>query len=60
MANINTILEDLKRVIADLTVDNSILKAELAERDEKIQQLEHTLADHTESNKDDSGALGQG
>ena len=45
MANINTILDDLKRVIADLTVDNAILKAEIAERDQTITELKSELED---------------
>lgn len=45
MANINVILDDLKRVIADLTVDNSILKAEIAERDQTINELKQELED---------------
>jgi hypothetical protein len=49
MADINVILQDLKGTIADLTVDNAILRAEIAERDARIRQLE---SEKSEEEKD--------
>jgi hypothetical protein len=38
MADFNAVLNDLKRTIADLTVDNAILRADLAEKDAWINE----------------------
>lgn len=37
MADVQVIIDDLKGVIGNLTVDNAILRAELRDRDEVIQ-----------------------